>query len=165
MTRKNLISLIALDIFVMLLAVSLMIYRYRVLTVLPVSAAKGVVEHTESVPVTVPVEAPKLAAAAPQATAAPNVNTGPRNVFFTYRNSKAKNVAVIGDFTDWVPRKLDKGPNYTWKITFPLAPGDYAYNFVVDGKPRRDPNNPKVCDKGRGFPNSFLKVKPLSSDN
>jgi hypothetical protein len=48
-----------------------------------------------------------------------------------------------------------------WALTVPLEPGEYAYNFVVDGRPIRDPNNPKVCDIGRGFKNSLLKVKHL----
>jgi len=72
---------------------------------------------------------------------------------------------VIGDFTEWIPIKMARGASHTWKLNVTLAPGDYAYNFVIDGKPKRDPNNPKVCNAGRGFPNSFLKVKSLSNDN
>ena len=77
-----------------------------------------------------------------------------------------KKVEIIGDFTDWIPKKmLKKQTKQVVEVTLALAPGDYAYNFVINGKPKRDPNNAKICNAGRGFPNSFLKVKPLSNDN
>lgn len=87
-----------------------------------------------------------------------------RHIGFAYRNSKVKKVEIIGDFNDWNPAPMKKGANHTWAISVDIVPGDYAYNFVVDGKPVRDPNNPKVCNVGRGFPNSYLKVKPLTHD-
>lgn len=191
MTRKNLTSLIILDIIVMALAIGLMAYRYQALSSVPLSAmtqnVKPAVQAEALKPlpeepsiaedemtgeeearaviaeVTKPVIRTKAskAAAAKAKAAAKNA----RNICFTYKNSTAKKVEIIGDFTDWIPKKMTKGAASTWKITLALAPGDYSYNFVVNGRPKRDPNNPKVSNAGRGFANSFLKVSPLSNDN
>ncbi len=79
-----------------------------------------------------------------------------RNILFSYRNSKPSQVKIIGSFNDWVPQPMKKGKNHTWTIPVPLAPGDYTYNFLVDGKVIRDPNNPRTANEGR----SFLTVKP-----
>jgi hypothetical protein len=59
---------------------------------------------------------------------------------------------------------MNQAGNNTWKFSIALPPGDYAYNFVADGKPVRDPYNLKVCNAGRGFVNSYLKVKPLNEE-
>ena len=91
--------------------------------------------------------------------------SGSRNIRFTYRNSKVKKVQIIGDFNEWIPQELERGENFTWKIDLSLEPGDYAYNYMVDGRPVRDPNNQKVTDAGRGFPNSFITIKPMAKEN
>jgi len=166
MTRNNLISLIVLDVIVMLLSIGLLAYRYQALVNLPVSSLRQPANTIETVPQKASSDTIK---SGPGVTTAEkdsaNAGAESRNIFFVYRNSKAKKVDIIGDFTEWMPMKMTRGAAHTWKITVTLAPGDYAYNYVVDGKPKRDPNNPKVCNAGRGFPNSFLKVKPLSNDN
>ena len=172
MTRKNLISLIIIDFIVIIFALGLLAYRYQALTSLSVLAMKQDLKSQPAAPVAAQPqqqdtdETGKTSSHEKQAkteTAAAPAET--RNISFTYKNSKAKKVEVIGDFTDWVPKRMDNSGAHTWKLTIALAPGDYAYNYVVNGKPRRDPNNPKVCNAGRGFTNSFLKVKPLSNDN
>jgi 1,4-alpha-glucan branching enzyme len=84
-----------------------------------------------------------------------------RRIGFTYFNSKCKKVELIGDFNKWVPEPMEQINEKQWAIAVAIAPGDYGYNFIVDGRPIKDPNNPKVCDVGRGFPNSLLKVKSL----
>ena len=166
MTRKNLISLIVLDLIVMALAIALMAYRYQAFTSLPVTAISQNARPVEAAPQTAKTETEKPAIAASIETKkSPAENGETRNMFFTYKNSKAKKVEIIGDFTDWTPKKMTKGAGGMWKISLALAPGDYAYNYVINGKPKRDPNNAKICNAGRGFPNSFLKVKPLSNDN
>ena len=83
-----------------------------------------------------------------------------RNIGFTFRHSKAKNVAIIGDFNDWTPEPMKKGGDFKWTFTQAIEPGEYSYNFVVDGRPVRDPNNQKISDTGRGFASSHLTVKP-----
>lgn len=168
MNRNNLISLIVLDVIVMMLAIGLMFYRYQSLAGIPVStvAAQQGIKNPE--PATVKTEAVK---SEPPKETRQKVSDQParpseaRNISFTYKNSIAKKVEVIGDFTEWIPIKMSKGASHTWKLNVTLAPGDYAYNFVIDSKPKRDPNNPKVCNAGRGFPNSFLKVKALNEDS
>jgi hypothetical protein len=79
-----------------------------------------------------------------------------RNIMFSFRHSKPARVEVIGSFTNWDPRPLVKGKNHTWTASFPLAPGEYTYNFIVDGRVIRDPNNPRTAPEGR----SLLVVQP-----
>jgi len=174
MTRKNLISLIVLDVIVMIMAVGLMAYRYQAFSGLSLSTLSKTAANDAAKAASEPAPAPVQptagsASAVPETAAvekpAANTDVEARNISFTYKNSKAKRVEIIGDFTNWIPMKMTRGAANTWKINVTIAPGDYAYNYVVNGKPRRDPNNPKVCNAGRGFPNSFLKVKPLSNDN
>lgn len=84
-----------------------------------------------------------------------------RNILFQYISSKVKSVEIIGDFNDWMPQALTREGN-VWKIVIQLEPGEYAYNFVVDGKIITDPNNLRPPrDTGRGFLSSVVVVKPL----
>ena len=81
-----------------------------------------------------------------------------RNILFTYRNSRPKEVYVIGDFNGW--RKVDKmkkGKNHTWKLAKKLAPGYYRYKYWVDGRKIRDPNNKRVDANG----NSYIRLGSL----
>jgi Tfp pilus assembly major pilin PilA len=182
MSKNNLISLIVLDVIVMILAIALMAYRYQGITSQSVSATvqqqKAKTETSQKPAQNEPVKPEPTAATEPaadmqriaaetqQAVQKPvKGSTESRNISFVYKNSKVKKVEVIADFTDWIPVKMAKGANSTWKLNMALAPGEYAYNFVIDGKPKRDPNNPKICNAGRGFPNSYLKVKSLSNEN
>ncbi|MBN1622140.1 MAG: hypothetical protein JW871_06075 [Endomicrobiales bacterium] len=150
MDRKNIISLIILDIFVMILALGLIIFRYYSLTKMVSAEIESPSYHTS---------------AAEEITPDTKINQNKktqaekRNLRFTFRHSQAKKVEIIGDFNDWIPQSMEKGKNHLWKIDLSISPGEYAYNFVIDGRPIRDPNNPKVCNVGRGFPNSFLQVK------
>ncbi|MBN1824059.1 MAG: glycogen-binding domain-containing protein [Endomicrobiales bacterium] len=170
MNRKNLISLLILDAVVIVFAFGLILYRYDTLNNKPLSpTAKTRQEQTAE---TVKLPAANTAndtKASDQLVVTINKGadekSSARNIKFTYRNSKVNKVQIIGDFTEWVPKAMKKGQNHKWEVTLNIAPGDYAYNYVVNGKPIRDPNNPKVCNVGRGFPNSFLSVKPLTDDN
>lgn len=81
-----------------------------------------------------------------------------RRIRFSYRNSKPLRVEIIGDFNKWQPQAMTRGKNFEWYATFPLRPGEYTYNFIVDGKVIRDPNNPRTASEGR----SLLTVKPLT---
>jgi len=89
---------------------------------------------------------------------APSPDSGKtRNIRFTLRDSRPTKVELIGNFDNWTPEPMAKGDNYIWEISVPLKPGEYTYNFLVDGKPSRDPNNPRTAPEGR----SLLVVKPL----
>lgn len=88
-----------------------------------------------------------------------------RNILFQYRDSRPKHVYLVGDFNDWEigKDKLKRGKNYTWSITYKLAPGTYYYNYVVDDGEREkwilDPYNPKKSDEGPAGKSSVLIVK------
>jgi hypothetical protein len=62
-----------------------------------------------------------------------------RNIGFTYKNTKAKQVLIRADFTGWkgVPMKRDAGG--LWSYSAQLVPGEYAYCFTVDDKIIKDP--------------------------
>jgi hypothetical protein len=62
-----------------------------------------------------------------------------RNIAFTYKNVKAKQVLIRADFTGWkgVPMKRDAAG--LWSYAAQLTPGDYAYCFTVDDKIIKDP--------------------------
>lgn len=100
--------------------------------------------------------------AAPAPAPAPTVPASPaanqkRNIRFSYRSSRPTKVELVGSFNGWTAAAMAKGDNHVWSVTVPLAPGDHTYNFLVDGKPVRDPNNPRTAPEGR----SLLVVKPL----
>jgi len=172
MNPKNLLSIIILDIIVMALALGLVIFRYSsVVATLPSDIAPAgmrtapVPDPSSGVPLS-PLTPAHDTASAPsgdQNRGEPSASA-PRNIGFLFRHSKARKVEVIGDFNGWAPKPMIKGKDHSWTLTLPIPPGDYAYNFVVDGKPIRDPNNPKTCDVGRGFPNSLLKVRSLTDE-
>lgn len=84
-----------------------------------------------------------------------------RNILFTYKSAKAISVAIIGDFNDWTPEPMERTGS-EWRIVKQLLPGEYLYNFVVDGRPITDPYNLRPPrDNERGFLSSVLIVKPL----
>jgi hypothetical protein len=149
MNKKNLISLIILDIVVMALALGLIIFRYQSLT-------SNVTDELIS---SFSAYSQEEEAKQPAEAKAQKHDTSLRNIRFMYRNSKVKLVEIIGDFNGWVPEVMKKEKNHTWIIDLALEPGEYAYNFVVDARPIRDPNNPKICNAGRGFTSSFLNIK------
>ena len=159
MNQKNLVSLIVLDVIVLFFAIGLFAVRYRWMTssVLQPLAEISKAAESHANPQAQPAQKPQAAVKTGQ--------QGTRNIGFTYKNSKVKKVEIIGNFNNWIPQLLNKTENNAWKISVSLPPGDYAYNFVVDGRPVRDPYNLKVCNAGRGFANSYLKVKPLNEEN
>lgn len=176
MNRKTLLSLLIIDLGIIVMTAGLLYYRYTIITApdrLPLPSTPAVeqkarpsAEHAVPQEPAVPLEEPAEAApAVPVVTPAPaDADAKPRKIAFSYRNSKVKMVQIIGDFNDWIPARMAKGADHKWGTTLSIKPGEYAYNFVVDGRPIRDPNNPKICDAGRGFANSYLKVKPIDQE-
>lgn len=149
--RRALLSLLLADLFVMAGAVFVLADRYQLMK----GRAAGVTPPVSA-------EAPADAPAEPQAPAAPAraasaAAKGVRHILFSYRNSKPARVEVVGSFNGWEPLALKKGKNHTWTVSVPLEPGDHTYNYLVDGKAIRDPNNPRTAPEGR----SLLTVKPL----
>ncbi len=71
----------------------------------------------------------------------------------------AKSVFLTGNFNAWNQSELQMEKTQTgWQIHYALAPGNYEYKFIVDGKFITDPNNP--FKKGWGnYTNSILAFK------
>lgn len=71
----------------------------------------------------------------------------------------AKKVVLTGNFNGWNGSELvmDKTSN-GWQLPFVLAPGNYEYKFIVDGKWMSDPNNPFATGSGK-YQNSFIALK------
>ncbi len=79
-------------------------------------------------------------------------------LFFTLKGySNAKKVIVSGNFNAWNQEELamDKTSD-GWQLPYVLAPGNYEYKFIVDGKWITDPSNTYKTGSG----NSYLSVKP-----
>lgn len=71
-----------------------------------------------------------------------------------------KKVNVAGNFNVWNSEelsmlKLSNG----WKLPYVLAPGNYEYKFILDGRWITDPDNPYTVGEGTSK-NSFIAVKP-----
>jgi CubicO group peptidase (beta-lactamase class C family) len=72
----------------------------------------------------------------------------------------AKIVALAGSFNNWnQSQTLFAKEGDEWVCRIDLAPGKYAYKFVVDGNWITDPANPVSEDDGGGNMNSVLIVK------
>ncbi|MDH3198695.1 MAG: isoamylase early set domain-containing protein [Candidatus Krumholzibacteria bacterium] len=109
---------------------------------------------------------PLLALAACGTKAPPPRSMGPEiadgGAVFRYRNADASRVNLVGDFNAWDPTAdpmTDENGDGEWTLFYPLAPGRYAYKFVVDG--RRwiaDPTNPDSEPDGFDGRSSILVV-------
>lgn len=81
---------------------------------------------------------------------------------FTFRSdANTKVVQLKGDFNGWNPNESVLAPdgNGNFSITIKLLPGEYAYQFVIDGKESLDPINPTTKSNGIGGTNSLLKIE------
>lgn len=85
-----------------------------------------------------------------------------RKIRFQYRNSRPREVSVLGEFSDWEPIPMEKGENYIWSATVEISPGSYLYCYDVDGRLIPDPNNPNLQILSGNEKRSKLTVKPIS---
>jgi len=101
------------------------------------------------------------------ATPLPRPDTAPssaREVVVEFRDRRAADVRIAGDFNGWVPdrgvqsRVQSDGSNRVWTKVLHLEPGTYQYRYVVDGEWREDPGNPRVVAGPVGGKNSVLVV-------
>ncbi len=80
---------------------------------------------------------------------------------FVYRDPKAAEVKIAGDFNNWVP---DKGvvtcreKDGTWKKVIKIPPGAYQYKFCIDGDWKEDPGNPNIVSNRYGSYNSLVII-------
>lgn len=52
---------------------------------------------------------------------------------------KAQSVQISGDFNHWFPVPMHRRVDGWWYVQVLLCHGHHRYRFVVDGKPRLDP--------------------------
>ncbi|HEX5133606.1 MAG TPA: isoamylase early set domain-containing protein [Candidatus Krumholzibacteria bacterium] len=84
-----------------------------------------------------------------------------RLVTFRLQDAGAESVAVVGSFNGWSPQnhRLQKRDKNVWEITLSLAPGRYAYRFLIDQKKQvLDPSTPLTEPDGFGGRNSVVIV-------
>ena len=92
------------------------------------------------------------------------VSPNTREVVVEFRDRRAADVRIAGDFNGWVPDKgvqsrvQSDGSNRVWTKVLHLSPGTYQYRYVVDGEWREDPDNPRVVPGPVGGKNSVLVV-------
>ena len=80
------------------------------------------------------------------------------------RDEGYKSVMVKGEMNNWDQKSaVMKLQNGIWEYTFDLAPGDYLYRFVVDGKEMVDPKNPLTGKSNSGGTYSLLSLKQARS--
>lgn len=88
-------------------------------------------------------------------------SVGSPAVTVALRAPNARHVAVTGDFNDWStashPLRDDDGDG-VWTGTLSLAPGRYAYMFVVDEEWVADPAARILRDDGFGGRNGILEI-------
>jgi chromosome partitioning protein len=110
----------------------------------------------------------EVAASAPDAVAEPLAIAPPapaREVVVRFRDRRANDVRIAGDFNGWVPDKgvrsliEAEGETRIWTKILHLAPGRYQYRYVVDGEWREDPENPEGVASQVGGRNSVLVVR------
>jgi hypothetical protein len=103
-----------------------------------------------------PSSSPPLDHVAPPTPSEATVSAAESRRTFLFQSGTAKSVQLVGDFNEWTPQPFQKGKAGQWSVTIALAPGDYSYNFIVDGKAIRDPNQRRTDLKER----SLLTVSP-----
>jgi chromosome partitioning protein len=84
----------------------------------------------------------------------PAFDENPREVVVHYRDARASDVRIAGDFNGWVPDKgvrsliESEGDTRVWTKILHLPPGTYQYRYVVDGEWREDRDNPEAVSSG-----------------
>lgn len=90
---------------------------------------------------------------------------GPRQtkegVLFSYYDPSARDVQLVGDFSDWEPLEnsmIQEKGKPMWTGVISLKAGTYQYKFIVDGEWTVDPSNPEVVTTPMGVRNSAVNV-------
>lgn len=88
------------------------------------------------------------------------LNIGEASTFILQGFQNAKNVMLVGDFNAWNANAANMTKTDTgWTYDIVLAPGNYAYKYIVDGHYMLDPNNPLTLGTG-DYTNNLFVVDP-----
>jgi len=94
------------------------------------------------------------------------VQLGPKQtkegVLFRYYDPVARNVQLVGDFSNWEPIEnimVQEKENKIWEGTLSLKAGKYQYKLIVDGQWKIDPYNPALVTSTMGS-NNLLVIVP-----
>ncbi len=124
-------------------------------------SANGAVDYAA---LAVEVEASAPGADEVTAQLAETAGGASREVVVQFRDPRAADVRIAGDFNGWVPDKdvqsrvRAEGSERVWTKVLHLAPGRYQYRYVVDGEWREDPTNPNAVPGPVGGRSSVLVV-------
>jgi hypothetical protein len=89
------------------------------------------------------------------------IHLGVPHLFNLNGFASAAKVELTGSFNHWRPDELFMvKTNLAWKLSYTLGPGNYEYNFVVDGKIITDPDNPITTTDKTSKLHSFLIIAP-----
>ncbi len=84
-----------------------------------------------------------------------------KRIIFSLIAPKAKEVMLVGDFTNWQAKPLImdrmKPRSRTFAATLSLPPGTYQYKFLVDGEWVEDPKAESVANSF-GTRNSVITI-------
>jgi hypothetical protein len=158
MDRATLFILLILDLFVMGGSTYVLYNRFKdakePAPIVMMEQAPAPAATPPEIPEALPAEDPEI-----QPEAEPIQQQHPKKISFRYRDAVSKRVAIVGAFSQWKPKPMKRGKGATWTVTLNLAPGKYAYNFLVDGKMIRDPSNPRSVSAGRKIKSSLVVVR------
>jgi 1,4-alpha-glucan branching enzyme len=86
-----------------------------------------------------------------------------KRILFSVVAPRAKDVQLVGDFTEWLesPIMMDrmKPRSRTFAAAVRLDPGTYEYKFIVDGEWMEDPNADQSVPNEYGTRNSVKVVE------
>ena len=83
-----------------------------------------------------------------------------QKVTFVYHSGLAAEIALVGDFNNWNPKKhaMKRDGSGNWTKSVMLMPGTYEYKFWVDGEWREDPHNTRVSINSYGTCNNIVTI-------
>lgn len=104
----------------------------------------------------VPMASPEKSAASANPATAKAVK-----VSFSLFEPDAKQVSLCGDFNEWSPdaTPMNWKEGGRWDVTVALAPGQYQYKFVADGRWMHDPAAKENVWTQHGTLNSVVEVR------
>lgn len=81
-------------------------------------------------------------------------------VTFALSAPQARQVFLAGEMTGWDAHKraMARGADGIWRLRLDLAPGQWLYKFIVDGRWQHDPATPDHDADGQGGQHSFVFV-------